>query len=372
MPPLSIMIKPASSLCNMRCEYCFYHDVTEHRDVKSFGKMSEETAENLIRKALDFANGESIAFAFQGGEPTLRGIDFFEYFCNKTDELNIKKSTIFYGLQTNGTVIDDEWANFFKKRDFLIGLSLDGDFYNNSFRIDANRQNAFYKTVKAADILTKHGVKFNILTVLTGRCADNIDTILRYFKKRGFRYLQFIPCLRPFGDDTESELYMTVEQYEHFLIHAFNFYVKEYVRDEYTSIRYFDNLVHLFLGNPTEQCGMCGHCMHQFVSEGNGNIYPCDFYCTDEWLLGNINDTFENFDTLAHSEKATEFLRESLETNEECKKCKFFPLCRGGGCKRSREDRNYCEAYKGFFKACLPLFRVFIAEKEKQNKGNRL
>ena len=364
MPPLSIMIKPASALCNMRCKYCFYHDVTDHRDVKSFGLISEETTDNLIEKALDFANGESVAFAFQGGEPTIRGIEYFEYFCKKVDELNIKKSKIYYGLQTNGTLIDEKWAKFFKEKDFLIGLSLDGDFDNNSFRIDSNNQNAFYKIIKAADIFNKIGVQFNILTVLTGKCAENIDDILRYFKKRGFRYLQFIPCLRPFGDKTESELYMTVEQYKHFLIHGFNAYVKDYVQGNYTSIRYFDNLVHLYLGNPTEQCGMCGHCMHQFVVEGNGNIYPCDFYCTDEWLLGNINTPTESLDTLAHCEKAIEFLRESIAVPEECKKCRFYPVCRAGGCKRSKEDRNYCESYKAFFSACLPLFRAFIAEKK--------
>lgn len=364
MPPLSIMIKPASALCNMRCKYCFYHDVTDHRDVKSFGMITEETTDNLIEKALDFANGESVAFAFQGGEPTLRGIEYFEYFCKKVNELNVKNSKIYYGLQTNGTLINEEWAKFFKEKNFLIGLSLDGDFDNNSFRIDSNNQNAFYKIIKAADIFNKFGVQFNILTVLTGKCAENIDDILRYFKKRGFRYLQFIPCLRPFGDKTESELYMTPEQYKHFLIHGFNAYVKDYVQGNYTSIRYFDNLVHLYLGNPTEQCGMCGHCMHQFVVEGNGNIYPCDFYCTDEWLLGNINTPTESFDTLAHCEKATEFLRESLYIPEECKKCRFYPVCRAGGCKRSKEDRSYCESYKAFFNACLPLFRAFIAEKK--------
>lgn len=364
MPPLSIMIKPASALCNMRCEYCFYHDVTDHRDVKSFGLMTEETAENLIRKALEFADGESIAFAFQGGEPTIRGLDFFRFFCRRVDELNKKSSKIYYGLQTNGTLIDEAWARFFKQRGFLIGLSLDGDFNNNSFRIDEKGQNSFYKIINAANIFTKHGVDFNILTVLTGRCADNIDDILRYFKKRGFKYLQFIPCLRPFGDTSESPLYMTVEQYKNFLIKGFNAYVKDYVRDEYTSIRYFDNLVHLYLGNPTEQCGMCGHCSHQFVAEGNGNIYPCDFYCTDEWLLGNINDASQSFDTLAHSEKAIEFLRESIAVSNECKKCKYFAMCRSGGCKRTREDRNYCESYKAFFDACLPLFRAFIAEKK--------
>ena len=314
------MIKPASSLCNMRCKYCFYHDVTDHRDIKNFGLLTEDCAESLITKALEFADGESIAFAFQGGEPTIRGLDFYKFFCKTVDKYNKKNSKIYYGLQTNGTLINDEWAKFLQEKDFLVGLSLDGDFDNNSFRIDDKGQNAFYKIIKASDIFTKHNVQFNILTVLTGRCAENIDVILRYFKKRGFKYLQFIPCLRPFGDDTESELYMTVEQYKHFLIHGFNAYVKDYVRGKYTSIRYFDNLVHLYLGNPTEQCGMCGHCTHQFVVEGNGNVYPCDFYCTDEWLLGNINSPSENFDTLAHSEKAIEFLRESLKIKEECKK----------------------------------------------------
>ncbi len=363
MPPLSIMIKPASALCNMRCKYCFYHDVTDHRDVKSFGKMSEETAAELIKKALDFADGESIAFAFQGGEPTIRGLEFFRVFCDTVDKLNTKSSVIYYGLQTNGTLIDEEWCSFFKARKFLIGLSLDGDFENNSFRIDQNRQNAFYKIIKTAELFKKTGVDFNILTVLTGRCADNIDTILNYFNKRGFKYLQFIPCLRPFGDKSESELYMTPEQYKHFLIHGFNYYVKQYVRGEYTSIRYFDNIVHQYLGNLTEQCGMCGHCSHQFVVEGNGNVYPCDFYCTDEWLLGNINES--DFETLAHTERATEFLRESLSMDEKCKTCKYLPLCRGGGCKRNRTDRDYCESYKAFFDGCLPLFRVFINEKKK-------
>ena len=100
------------------------------------------------------------------------------------------------------------------------------------------------------------------------------------------------------------------------------------------------------------------------TNEGNGNIYPCDFYCTDEWLLGNINNTNESFETLANSEKAIKFLKDSIHITEECKQCKYFALCRSGGCKRSREDRNYCESYKAFFDACLPLFRAFIAEKK--------
>lgn len=360
MPPLSIMIKPASSLCNMRCRYCFYHDVSDIRQVKSFGIMSAETAENLIKKALDFADGESIAFAFQGGEPLIAGIDYFKNFISTVKKLNRKSSRIFYGLQTNGTLVTDEWAEFFAENNFLIGLSLDGDLKANRFRIDESGNNAYDKIISASEALKRHNVQFNILTVLTGYCAENIDSVYRTLTNKGFKYLQFIPCLRPFGNSSENEMYMTVRQYAKFLIHGFNLYVKDYVRNDYTSVRYFDNIVRLYLGQATEQCGMCGHCMHQFVAEGNGNIYPCDFYCTDEWLLGNINDS--DFNTLAHSKKAESFLRESLKVEENCKRCKYFPLCRDGGCKRMKNDRNYCEAYKAFFNSCLPLFRVFINE----------
>ncbi len=357
MPPLSIMIKPASSLCNLRCKYCFYCDVASEREVFSFGRMNEETAEKLIKDALGFAGGCSVAFAFQGGEPLLAGIDYFKFFTATVNAYNKKGSEIFYSVQTNGTLLTDEWARFFTENKFLVGLSLDGDFEGNKFRVDAGGQNSYYKIITAANKLKKHKTEFNILTVLTGYCADNAERIYKYFRSQGFGYIQFIPCLRPMGDSTQSELYMTPEQYGNFLIRIFNLYVKDFVRGNYISIRRFDNYVRMYLGEKPEQCGLMGHCTHQFVAEGNGNIYPCDFYCTDEWCLGNINDI--TFEEMAVSKKAIEFIKESLKVSDKCKKCKFYPLCRGGGCKRNRESADYCESYKTFFGACLPLFRVF-------------
>lgn len=357
MPPISVMIKPASGLCNLRCEYCFYRNVTELRELSSLGKMSPETAEEIIRKALAFANGKTVAFAFQGGEPLLAGLPFFRHFIDTLHRENTKNSPIVLGLQTNGTLITDEWARFFRDNQILVGLSLDGDTYGSAFRLDTNGKNVVQKVLSAAERLKKHDVEFNILTVLTGRCADSIDRIYSFFKNKGFRYLQFIPCLRPFGDNSENELYMTNEQYAAYLTKCFRRYVQDYTRGQYTSIRYFDNLVHLYLNMPAEQCGMYGHCMHQFVAEGNGNIYPCDFYCTDEWLLGNIHET--DFEALAKSERAVEFIRESLVIPEKCKECPYYFLCRSCGCKRTRADRDYCEAYQIFFKECLPLFQVF-------------
>lgn len=362
MPPLSMMIKPASSLCNLSCEYCFYRDVSEHREHMGFGRMDKKTARILIKKSLDFANGEQVAFAFQGGEPTLAGIEYFEYFTATVKELNTKNSPVFYSIQTNGTTINGEWASFFAAEHFLVGLSLDGDYADNKFRKKPSGENSFYKITSAAQILKKYNADFNILTVLTGYCADNGEKIYKYFRSKGFRYLQFIPCLRPFDSTEQSELYMTAEQYGDFLIKVFNLYIKDYVRHNYMSIRQFDNWVRLYLHQPVEQCGILGHCTHQFVCEANGNIYPCDFYCTDQYLLGNVKD--DELMNMVKSDTAQNFIKESLVTHpERCRNCNVYFMCRAGGCKRTQQSEDYCKAYKKFFNACLPLFRVFINEK---------
>lgn len=357
-----MMIKPASSLCNLSCEYCFYRDVSKHREHLGFGVMDRETAGLLIDRAVEFADGEPMAFAFQGGEPTMAGLDFFRYFVKTVKKKNIKGSPVFYSLQTNGTRLNREWARFFHDNRFLIGLSLDGDYERNRFRRHPSGQNSFNLIIRAADLLTEEKVEFNILTVLTGFAADNGEDIYRFFRDEGFRYIQFIPCLRPFGSKEINELYMTGEQYGNFLIKVFNLYVKDYVRGNYVSVRQFDNWVRSFLGQQTEQCGIMGHCTHQFVSESNGNIYPCDFYCTDEWLLGNIEE--KSLAEMVRSQKAVKFIKESLNIPFKCRKCEFFPICRAGGCKRTQASTDYCEAYYRFFSACLPLFSLFRREQQ--------
>ena len=364
MPALSLMIKPASSLCNLSCEYCFYRDVSAHREHLGFGIMTEETTDVLIEKALSYANGQPVAFAFQGGEPTMAGLPYYKHFVRKVQELNTKRSRVFYSIQTNGTRIDTNWAKFFHTHQFLVGLSLDGNFEDNKFRKQPSGQNAFFKILRAAELIKKEQVEFNILTVLTGYCAENGERVYKFFRSKGFRYLQFIPCLRPFDTHEESELYMTNDQYADFLIRVFNLYVKDYVRHQYISVRQFDNWVRSFLHQPTEQCGIMGHCTHQFVSESNGNIYPCDFYCTDEYLLGNILET--DFETMEHCAVVENFIKESLVVPEKCKSCDVYGVCRAGGCKRTQRSEDYCAAYKKFFHACLPLFTVFCHEKPGQ------
>lgn len=360
MPPLSIMIKPASSLCNMRCKYCFYHSLAQSRESFSYGIMDYATADAIVEKALKFADGQRVYFAFQGGEPLMAGLDYFKHFVQQVKKENKKESEIIFSLQTNGTLVNEEWADFFAAHKFLIGLSIDGNEKANKYRTFSDNLPTFSKVYSTAELFIDKGVEFNCLIVTTGYTADHIEEIYKWFSDYGFKYLQFIPCLRPFGDKSESELFMTVDQYGEFLIRLFNLYVKDYVRGNYTSVRLLDNLVYQYLGRQPEQCGVSGHCSHQFVIEGNGNVYPCDFYCLDEWLLGNISNS--DFCEMAHGSKAMDFLRESLAVPEKCKACKYFGLCRAGGCKRSRADRDYCQAYKRFFDACLPLFRVFVGE----------
>ncbi len=369
MPPLSIMIKPASSLCNMRCEYCFYRDTASLRENSDYGLMTKATAREIIEKALRFADGDGVSFAFQGGEPLIAGLPYFYAFTDAVRELNRKNSPVCFSVQTNGTLVTEEWARFFHKEKFLVGLSLDGDREDNRLRKTADGQDTWQRVIDAAELLRRYKAEFNILTVLTGYCADNAERIYRFFSDKGFRYLQFIPCLRPFGDKSESELYMTQEQYARFLISLFRLYAKDYEQGRYVSIRQFDNYVGLFLRQEAEQCGMRGCCTFQFVIEANGNVYPCDFYCTDEWLLGNIQE--DDFSGFVTGELQKEFIRESAVVPEKCAHCRFYRLCRAGGCKRFRADRDYCLSYTRFFEASLPLFCVFLKEYERQDEKTR-
>lgn len=359
MPALSIMVKPASGLCNMRCKYCFYSQVVSSRKEGQLGVMSFDTADNLIKKATDFANGDTIYIVFQGGEPLLAGKEYFKHFVDMALSIGYS-GKINYSLQTNATLIDNEWAEFFKKNNFLIGVSLDGDIVSNKFRVMADGSGSFDSIEKGIELLEKHKVDYNILSVVTGYFADNLESIYRYFKAKGYKFLQFIPCLKPFNCDETSELYMTELQYQNYLIKLFKLFAKDFLNDNYTSIRSMDNLVRLFAGSSASQCGMNGVCSRQFVIEGNGNIYPCDFYCTDEWLLENINNT--DFRAIFMCEKAIKFLKESYIVNEKCKSCECFKICRGGGCKREKLSIEYCNAFKNFYRKCEPLFKKVLAK----------
>ena len=370
MPPVSLMIKPASSNCNLRCKYCFYHDLASCREMPSHGMMTLDTLEDILKKAFEFADGSMVMISFQGGEPLLAGKDFFRGFAAMLPRLNTKRSAVHVGVQTNGTLIDEEWCDIFLKNRYLVGLSLDGDAVTNILRIDAKGEDTFDRVSSAAKMLQAKKVDFNILTVITKPVVDNISRVYSFFRKNKFKHLQFIPCLKPLGmpkadtpesfyengDEAENmmnaeDFHINADDYEIFLKKAFSLYTRDYIDGRYTSIRLFDNFVRLAHSQRAEQCGMNGHCTHQYVIEADGEVYPCDFYCTDEYSLGNILDT--DFAKLERSPKAIKFIEESLGIEEKCKECNYYRLCKNG-CKRERIDLDKCTAYKNFFPYALP------------------
>ena len=177
MPAIHVMMKPASGLCNMRCQYCFYADEMEKRSQASYGIMSFATLENVIRRTLEFAEG-SCTIAFQGGEPTLAGLDFFRECIRLEQKYNTKNVTISHALQTNGYALNEEWCQFFAKNHFLIGLSVDGiKATHDLYRKDAVGKDTYFRVLESAKLLEAAGVEFNVLMVVNGKTAPKIRRI---------------------------------------------------------------------------------------------------------------------------------------------------------------------------------------------------
>ncbi|NLP48565.1 MAG: SPASM domain-containing protein [Clostridiales bacterium] len=363
MENLSIMIKPASGMCNMRCTYCFYCDITEKRSVKHYGFTDPETMHNIISKAFGIAK-RSISFVFQGGEPTLAGLDFYESFVAKVKQLNKNKISVNYALQTNGLDLDENLIEFFAEHKFLLGLSIDGDAkIHNQNRLDKEGAGSHSRAMRTARLFELYGVDYNILVVVTRQTAKHIEKIYNFYKKNNFRHLQFIPCLAPLGEDPFANPYSPrPDEYEMFLKKLFKLYYKDFMGGNYTSIRFFDNLVNIAMGGQAEQCGLFGYCPGHFIIEGDGSVYPCDFYCVDHWYLGNINEL--DFLELANSEKMGEFIQSSYHEDHLCKSCEFAALCRGG-CRRDRDpalagkagENIYCDALYNFFQEAEPAIK---------------
>lgn len=372
MPALSLLIKPASGNCNMRCRYCFYADELDNREIRSYGKMSLDTMHTIVDKAMEYGDYEC-TIAFQGGEPTLAGLDFYrDLVAYVTAHENPKKLKIHYALQTNGYLINEEWAAFLGENHFLVGVSLDGlKEIHDRYRLDAAGKGTYQRVISAIRLLEKHQVEYNILTVVTAATARNGQKIYNYFKKNHFGYQQYIECLDPIGEEPgQHEYSLTPEKYGEFLKSMFDAWYLDMRSGTYVYNRYFENLMMIMAGQQPESCNMRGVCGKQWVFEADGSVYPCDFYALDQWRLGNIQEnSFEEMD-----EKRDElgFIQWSMRQQEDCQKCRWFGLCRNG-CRRNREpvtaehtNRNYfCKSYQMFFEYAYPrleeIYQLYMA-----------
>ncbi len=362
MPQIHVMIKPASGLCNMRCKYCFYADEMEKRSQASYGIMTQRTLENVIRRVLEFAEGQC-TIAFQGGEPTLAGLSFFEKCLELEKHYNTKNVEISHALQTNGYVLDESWCRFFAENRFLVGLSVDGiKATHDIYRKDAQGQDTYFRILEAARRLEAAGAEFNVLTVVNHKTAPRIRKIYEQYRKLGFSWQQYIACLDPIQEAQGGQEYsLTPKVYGQFLIDLFDLWEQDLRQGKQPYIRQFENYIAVLAGQIPEACEQRGVCSFQNIVEADGSVYPCDFYALDEYRIGNLNT--DSFADIERRRMESRFVENSLNHTEQCKSCAYFAVCRGG-CRRHREqpgtavgENYFCESYKMFFDACLPRLK---------------
>lgn len=357
MHPISVMIKPASSGCNLRCKYCFYADEASLRSIPNYGMMKPEVLENAIALFMRSAKG-SCSFAFQGGEPTLAGLDFFRRVVALQEKYARPGLAVTNALQTNGMVLDEEWCRFLAAHHFLVGLSLDGvKDTHDLYRLRPDGKGSFSSVLRAAQRMEAHHVEFNILTVVTAQLARNITKVYGFYKKNGWLYHQYIPCMDALGGGRGGAEYsLTPQAYGEFLKKLFDLWYQDFSRGFAVSVRYFDNLLQMLQGAPPESCAMAGHCNVHYLVEADGSVFPCDFYALDAYRLGNLNtDSVEQMD---EQRAAIRFIEASLDKPARCRSCQWFALCRGG-CRRDYTEGDephnyYCESYQAFFSYAYP------------------
>lgn len=413
MKELKLLLKPVSADCNMRCAYCFYMDEAAHREIPSYGKMTQETVRTVVQKALKSA--DSCVFGFQGGEPTLAGLDFYENFTdivremanqttNQTATHTANRTTsqtahtdspahpgkqpgkqISYTIQTNGLILDDKWADFFKRENFLVGISLDGTReLHDMNRRDAAGKGTYSRVLKNARMLLAKGVPVNILCVLTKQNARKIRTIYQTLKKQGFYWQQYIPCLEPLETGGCSSAYsLSAQEYGEALKTLFDLWFGDRLTDTPVYVRELDNWLHVLRGGQPEACAMYGRCTMQNVVEANGNVYPCDFYALDEFCMGNIREyDFEELSEIAADAANSPFFKDRDIRGEDCASCRWYPLCRGG-CRRDctsdcqsdndgacmydcrasegRAVNRWCTSYQDFFQYAISRLEYLAA-----------
>lgn len=370
-PPISVLIKPASSRCNLNCTYCFYLEKQAIYPWSTNPKLSLDTFRLFLDQYARLC-APYLTFAWQGGEPTMMGLDWFQQVVEAQIRAGRANAVLRPGvqwqignaLQTNGTLLNEDWARFFHEYRFLIGLSLDGPpEWHDRFRVDRQGAGQHEKVMRAVELLRRHGVEFNILCVVSAANVARPRELLRYYRRHGLDNLQFIPCVEPLAGhasdssggaapDAFAEYSITPAQYGDFLSGLFDAWMDAGYRK--VRIRYFDNLIEQIVLGHASVCQLAPSCGY-IVLEHNGDCYPCDFFVEGEWKLGNIHEV--PLGTMLESARFQAFGRLKPALHDDCRKCEWLSLCYGE-CPRYRfigsgagaEALSYfCPSYKSFF-----------------------
>ena len=348
--PFQLLVKPTSYDCNLSCGYCFYLKTRSLYPESSRHQMDLETLERMIKQYLALGFALSV-FIWQGGEPSLCGLDFFEKVIELEKKYAQPGQELGNAFQTNGILIDESWAEFFAKNNFLVGLSLDGpEPIHNYYRKTPSGKGSFERVWKAMELLRKKRVEFNVLCMVTRESSGQARQLYDFFQEARVRYLQFIPALELEPETKKlAEFSPTPQEYREFLIELFELWWKDRYR---VSIREFDWLLEpRKLQRP---CVFSQRCSAYLVIEYNGDIYPCDFFVRKELLLGNLRE--KNSLRKSFLKRAKSFSPQKNWLSADCRICPWLKFCYGG-CLREREPKDnpdrkksiYCYSYQGLF-----------------------
>lgn len=363
MRPFSLLIKPAGPDCNLQCRYCFY---THKSSLFAPGRhrMGDEVLEKLIADYLKL-NLPVSSFAWQGGEPTLMGLDFYKTVVHLQQKYGKPGQVVSNALQTNAILLDEQWCEFLDEYKFLVGISLDGpEKYHDYYRLDHSGGGSFTKVITAIECCRKKNVEFNILVLLNDQNVIAPDELFEFFVEQKIRYLQFTPCVESQDNSEVAPYSITPFQYGNFLCRIFDRWY-EYGPDK-ISVRIFDSILSYLLGNGHTLCTFNQKCSDYIVVEHNGEVFCCDFFVGDDRKLGNIFET--PIEKLANSKIKKDFAERKRDIHNNCFVCKHLNICRGGCLKdravtqKSCKTPSYfCQAYKMFFDYSLPKFMQIAA-----------
>ncbi|MDA8308830.1 MAG: anaerobic sulfatase maturase [Deltaproteobacteria bacterium] len=365
-----VMAKPSGSACNLHCDYCFFLEKAKLYPGGSF-RMSDEVHEAFIRQLLEALHVPDATVAWQGGEPTLMGLDFFRRSLELQKKYRKPGVRIENTFQTNGILLDDEWCSFFHENDFLVGLSMDGpaelhDFY----RKDKKGRGTFETVARAARLLRKHKVEFNILCTVNSKNQDRPLEVYRFFRDEiGARYIQFIPVVERVNrtgyqqGDTVTDRSVDAEEFGRFMIEIFDEWVINDVGR--TFVLNFDGALAGWLGRAGTVCIFAPTCGLGLALEHNGDLYSCDHFVEPAYYLGNILEN--HMVELVASPMQQKFGRDKQDALPQyCLECDFLSVC-NGECPKNRFIRtpdgegglNYlCAGYRAFFMHADPAMRL--------------
>ncbi len=360
------MAKPIGPRCNLRCVYCFYREKEVLYGANEKWRMTDEVLDSYVRKYLEaLRHRPEVMFAWQGGEPTLMGVDFFRRAVELQHRYKRPDQRITNSFQTNGILVNDQWCRFFRENDFLVGLSLDGPpEVHDRWRVDPDQKPTSHRVLRTLQRLQDHEVEFNVLCSVHSTNAARPHDVYRFYRERGVEFVQFIPIVVPVpGKPGEvTGVSVTPEAWGDFMCGVFDEWVRQDVGKIF--VQSFDMALAAWMGYPAPLCVFSEVCGRALVIEHNGDIYSCDHFVTEDHRLGNILD--RPLTEIIDAEKQIAFgLAKRDKRPESCRHCPYDFVCRGG-CPKNRlapppgEDESInhlCEGYKRFFKHIDPFMR---------------